>query len=308
MEVLRFFEGIRNPFLDGIMSMITHFGEEIILIVFILVMFWCINKKDGYYLIIVGFLGIVLQQFLKLLFRIPRPWVIDKNFTIVESARKGATGYSFPSGHTLTAVSAYGGLFKITKYKWLKILSIILAILVPLSRMYLGVHTPLDVFASIIIAIILLVTLYPLTQNDKSSDKKMLIALISLVILSLFAYIFVSLYKFPENADMKNIIDGISNLSKISGASVGLLIAWYIENKYIKFETKAKWYIQVFKCLFGVLLILAIKEIIKAPLNNLVGINTGNFIRYFIVAITGVAIWPAIFTKFNKFLNKKEKN
>lgn len=308
MTVLRFFESIRNPFLDGIMSTITHFGEEIILIAFILIMFWCINKKEGYYLIIVGFMGIIAQQFLKLLFRIPRPWVLDKNFTIVESARKGATGYSFPSGHTLTAVSAYGGLYKITKYKWLKVLSIILAIAVPISRMYLGVHTSLDVIVSIVIAIILLVTLYPLTHSKKSSDKKMLIVLIILSLLSLFAYIFMSLYKFPESADMKNVIDGISNLSKISGASLGLLFGWYIENKYIKFETNAKWYIQILKCLFGILLILAVKEVIKAPLNNLIGSNTGNFIRYFIVAITGVALWPAIFTKINSAINKKKKN
>ena len=48
----------------------------------------------------VGFFGTLVNQFLKLVCRVPRPWVRDPNFTIVEAARADATGYSFPSGHT----------------------------------------------------------------------------------------------------------------------------------------------------------------------------------------------------------------
>ena len=104
MGFLRMLESIRTPFLDSFFSIVTHLGEETFFIVIGLVFFWCINKKDGYYLLSVGFIGTILNQFLKMLFRIPRPWVQDKNFTIVESARAEATGYSFPSGHTQSAI------------------------------------------------------------------------------------------------------------------------------------------------------------------------------------------------------------
>ena len=100
MEFLKLLEGIRTPFLDSFFSVITTLGEETIFIVVGLLFYWCIDKKQGYYLFFVGFFGTILNQFLKLLFRIPRPWVKDPDFTIVESARAGATGYSFPSGHT----------------------------------------------------------------------------------------------------------------------------------------------------------------------------------------------------------------
>ena len=47
---------------------------------------------------------------MKLSFQIPRPWVLDPNFTIVEQAREAATGYSFPSGHSQSAVGTFGAL------------------------------------------------------------------------------------------------------------------------------------------------------------------------------------------------------
>ena len=109
-------------FLDKLMPLITMLGEETVFILVGLLFFWCINKREGYYLLTVGLIGTVINQFLKLLFRVPRPWVLDPNFTIVESARAEATGYSFPSGHTQN-VSTWSTMFaKKTKKVWLAIL------------------------------------------------------------------------------------------------------------------------------------------------------------------------------------------
>ena len=93
MGILYFFESIRSPVLDQIMSLITHLGEEAVFLVAALLIFWCVDKNRGYYLMAVGFVGTILNQFLKLVFRIPRPWVRDPNFTIVESARAAATAF-----------------------------------------------------------------------------------------------------------------------------------------------------------------------------------------------------------------------
>ena len=104
MELLYWFESIRMPILDTLMSLITHLGEETFFMVAALYVFWCVDKRRGYYLLSVGFAGTLVSQWLKIACRIPRPWVRDPNFTIVESARAQAGGYSFPSGHTQSAV------------------------------------------------------------------------------------------------------------------------------------------------------------------------------------------------------------
>ena len=121
MEFLRFLESIRTPVGDALMSFITLFGEETLFIVLALVFFWCIDKKRGFYLLFTCFAGTVCIQFLKMVFRIPRPWVLDPNFTIVESAREAATGYSFPSGHTQCAAGLWGGIARSAKKRAVQI-------------------------------------------------------------------------------------------------------------------------------------------------------------------------------------------
>ena len=92
MAFLYFLESLRNPILDFFFSIITLFGEETIFMAVGMIVFWCVDKYKGYFLLCTGFLGTILNQFLKILCRVPRPWVQDPDFTIVESAREGAGG------------------------------------------------------------------------------------------------------------------------------------------------------------------------------------------------------------------------
>ena len=154
MTVLRMLESLRVPAMDGLMQAVTELGSEVFFLVVALVLFWCVSKQEGYYLLTVGFFGTVLNQFLKLLCRVPRPWVLDPEFTIVESARADATGYSFPSGHTQNSVGTFGVLGRCARRTWVRILCGILMILVPFSRMYLGVHYPSDVLCGMVLGIL----------------------------------------------------------------------------------------------------------------------------------------------------------
>lgn len=301
MEVLRFLEGIRNPFLDGFFSFVTHFGEETIFIVLGLLFFWCINKKEGYYLLSIGFIGTVLNQFLKLFFRIPRPWVKDESFTIVESARAEATGYSFPSGHTQSSVGVFGAIARWEKNKILKTLCILFCVLVPISRLYLGVHTPLDVGVSVGIALALIFGFYPIIKKGFENDKTMRIVLLIMVALSAGLLLFVLAYKFPEDVDANNLASGIKNAYKMLGCTLGIYIGFEVDRKYINFKTEATFWAQVIKYALGLLILLAIKEGMRAPLNLIFG---GSFIadgiRYFLIVIFAAIVWPLTFKWFSR--------
>ena len=91
MGFLRLLESIRIPALNVFFSGITYCGDEIAFMVVAFALFWCVNKRTGYYAFLVGLFGTVGNQWLKIACRIPRPWVLDPNFTIVESARAAAT-------------------------------------------------------------------------------------------------------------------------------------------------------------------------------------------------------------------------
>ncbi len=308
MNFLKFLEGIRNPVFDFIFSMITHLGEETIFMAVAIAIFWCVSKKDGYYLLGVGFVGTVLNQFLKLLFRIPRPWVLDSDFTIVESARAEATGYSFPSGHTQSSVGTFGGLayiFRSKKAVWIP--CIVACVLVPFSRMYLGVHTPLDVLVSIGIAIILIFALKPLMDKAYDNSKLMYITLSCMASLALGLILFVELYNFPADIDEHNLESGIKNAFTLFGATLGMILAFFLEKKYVNFDTSGKWYTQIIKLAVGLGLILGIKAGLK-PLLNLICMShpIAHSIRYAIIVLFAAVVWPLMFPLIKRLENIKK--
>ena len=177
MGFLRLLESIRIPALNVFFSGITYCGDEIAFMVAAFALFWCVNKRTGYYAFLVGLFGTVGNQWLKIACRIPRPWVRDPDFTIVESARSGAGGYSFPSGHTQNAVGTLGGIARWHKNRALRIVCIVLAALTAFSRMYLGVHTPLDVSVAAVTAVVLIFVIYPIVRSAAEDPKKMAVLL-----------------------------------------------------------------------------------------------------------------------------------
>ncbi len=304
MKVLYFFESIRNDVLTPIMSLITRLGEETVFIALAILVFWCFDKKNGYFLIITGFLGTVINQFLKVLFRVPRPWVKDPNFTIVESAVEAATGYSFPSGHTQSAVGSFGAVSRFTRKNYIRIICLIIVVLVPISRMYLGVHTLLDVGVSFLIATALVLGIYPLIKLSDKHPSIIPILLSATILIAGFAYAFIKLYNFPSGSDMENIMHGAESVVKLLGAMVGVLVSYFIEKKYINFETKGHVLTQIIKVAVGLGVLVAIKSLIKTPLNFVFGVDLGNAVRYFILIIFAVLVWPLTFKWIDKFVLK----
>lgn len=311
MSFLYFLEEIRNPVLDFLFSIVTLFGEETVFMAVGMIVFWCVNKQKGYYLLSVGFVGTVINQFLKITFRVPRPWVKDPNFTIVESAREAASGYSFPSGHTQTSVGLFGGLALKFRNRAIKIVSIALCVLVPLSRMYLGVHTPADVGVSIVIALVLIFALAPLFEKAEKSPKVMYALLLSLTGIMLAYLLFISFWSFPEEVfhvdNVHNLISAVKNAYTLTGCMLGFLVVYTVDLKWLKFDTKAVWWVQLIKIAGGLVLVLAVKELLRAPLAAILPENTwARMIRYFLMVVTAGTLWPITFKYFAKLGGKKE--
>ena len=308
MNILYFLESIRTPLGDTFFSIITHLGEETFFILFGLVFFWCINKKEGYYLLTIGFMGTIINQFLKLWFRIPRPWVKDPDFQPVSAAIKEATGYSFPSGHTQSSVGIFGAIARWHDLKWLRIICIALCVLVPFSRLYLGVHTFLDVSISLIIALLLIFVIYPIIYKAGDCPKTMRILFTVMIAMSVILLIFVCTYPFPADVDAENLAHGIKNAYKMLGCSLGIFIAYEVDNRYIHFDTKASLPAQILKLLIGLIPLLLIKEGMRAPLALIFGESyVADGIRYLLLVLFAGCIWPLTFKKFSKMFSKNGK-
>ncbi len=298
MDFLYLLERIRVPVLNEIMLLVTQFGEETAFLVAALILFWCVDKKRGYYILSVGFFGTIANQFMKLWFRVPRPWVIDENFKILEQAREAASGYSFPSGHTQSAVGTFGGIAYTTKNKWVRIAAIAIAVLVPFSRMYIGVHTPLDVFVAIAMAIALIFLIKPIIYGDNGKHITTLLCI--MFVLTVAFLCFVEFYNFPQDIDAHNLASGQENAYTLLGALLGLIVVYIADSRWLDFSVKAAWWAQIVKVAIGLLLVLAVKSGLKVPLNALFGESIGRAVRYFLIVITAGILWPLSFKYFSK--------
>lgn len=301
MEFLYVLEQIRNPVLDVLMQAITELGGEIVFLAAAIVLFWCLDKKCGYYMMTVGFAGIVVNQFLKLWFRIPRPWVKDPNFTIVESARAAATGYSFPSGHTQNVFAALGAPARYFRNRVLRTVLWILVGLTAFSRMYLGVHTPWDVGVSFLLGLLLVFTLYPLFENMEESPRKLYILYGIFIALAGGFLVFLYCYPFPADLDMTNYEEGLKNGWEIFFCAIGLLAVFHLDRTRLHWPTQAPLWAQIVKVVVGLVIILVLKGALKAPLLALFhGSPIAHGIRYGIVILFAGILWPMTFRWFSQ--------
>lgn len=298
MEFLYVLEKIRDPFLNKLFLALTTFGEETAFLVIGLIVFWCFSKRRGYYLMSVGFLGTITSQAMKIACRVPRPWVKDPNFTILEEAREAAAGYSFPSGHTQTAVGTFGAIARTSEGDYTRFLCIMLAVLVGISRMYIGVHTPADVLVGALISVVYIFALYPLMMGKKDRTFPVLIAMCAI---SLVYLIVMECASFPADIDAHNLQSAMKNAYTLLGTTLGLALVYPLEKKYVDFEEYAVWWVQILKIVLGLGIVLGVKEGLRAPLELLCGGHLiARSIRYFLIVIVAGLLWPMTFRFFNK--------
>ena len=296
LEVLRTLSSIRSGFLDSLMMIITELGSELIVIGVICLLYWCIDKNAAYRIGMIFFVSGILVQGLKVTFHIERPWVLDPSFKPVEAAKPDATGYSFPSGHTQSGTALYGALFAGSKKIRLKAICVALVLLVAFSRIYLGVHTPLDVVVSLAVTVACVVIVGKLSgslERGNSRDMTVCIALSALsVLLCIYSFILASC----------GVIESvhINDCFKSGGAGLAFAIGWYLERNKLNFDVRTdKIWKQVVKMALGIAGALILKSGLKliAPGNLIL-----DFVRYFLTVIWVLYAFPLI---FSRFLGKK---
>lgn len=289
-EILMFFISISNPFLDLIANIASSLGEEAIIIVLLGWILYGVDKKKGFAICGSILSATITMGILKAIIKAPRPFQVLKE--IKGKRLTTATGYSFPSGHASVSSSMYSAIAIAFKKKTLSIICAIAIVLVALSRMYLGVHWPIDVFGGITIGITLSFILYSYfykIANDKDKKEKVSLnmATIFLIISSLMCLLLVL-----------NIIDrvGYTDLLKTIALASGSYFGFYFESKYINYSIEGKTIIKVIRLIILVALSLLIIGGIKALFGETYYI-IGSFIRYNLVGIFLTYLFPLFFKK-----------
>lgn len=274
-QILVFFESIRTDVLTVFFTTVTMMAEHLFLLPLLAVLYWLVDKRKSRRLAWFMLFNGVANGMMKSIVNMPRPF--DKG--VVKPIRmETATGSSFPSGHTQTATSFWMGSMFILKTNASIILGSIMIILTALSRLYLGVHWPMDVVAAIAFGIIFTYFAHLLIDEEGEFTEFH-------IILSSLLCLLVLIFKVE------------ADLYKTVAALWGLCIGSYLENKYIQFEVKGSKRYQITKIVIGLIGILVIYVGMSKllPAQKVV-----SMIKYALVIIWIMAGAPYLFNKLKK--------
>lgn len=136
---------LRNGVTDPVVSFFTHLGDHgaLWIVLTLLLLLHPKTRRVG----LAAALGLLFSLLftnlcLKLIFQRPRPWV---DFPALVPLVAEPDPNSFPSGHTSAAFAFAFATLRELPRRWLRILVLALAVLMGLSRLYVGVHYPTDV-------------------------------------------------------------------------------------------------------------------------------------------------------------------
>ncbi len=295
---LRTLESIRTPFADKIFALLTFLGDEKILVAIALVLYWCVSKTAGLYTMTTGLSSCSVGIAAKVFFHVKRPWNFKgyEDIAVGSAAAHHADDWSFPSGHTGNAMATYGTVAVWFKQKWLRIICVVLALLVPFSRMYLGVHTPADILGGILLSLVMLLIFLPLFRagiRQKIRTALFISMLISLVCLA-WTYLAAGNLTQLNAEDQSNLANGFKNIWQLVGANAAVWIAWEYDEAFLHFDTKAVWWVQLIKIAGGGILLLGVQTAIR----KLCGDNNASYcVANFAAVLAGAMFWPMSFRR-----------
>ncbi len=278
LQPLLWLQGVRNPVLTGFFALMTFFGSEEFILIFLAVIYWCVNRTVGLRVGLVFIGSQYVNEVLKYVAHEPRPGPpVEPLYTDT------APGAAWPSGHAQNTAAAWGTLAGLIRDRRLTTFALVLVFLVGLSRLYLGVHWPLDVVSGWILGAILAgIGLWVFARGT-------LITLLMrgrpwLAAGVIGPLLLLALYPTDNNA-------------KAMGAGIGLIAGWWLERRTVGFESAAPLTQQVMKAGIGLVVAFGLRILLKPVFDLLPVALMGDLLRYTLIGLWVAWLAPLLFVR-----------
>lgn len=285
-----------------LLSNLSAFGEELLLVAIMGFLYWGLNKKFGKYIGINVLMVNVWNPMIKNIVLRLRPYFVEKYH--VELLRKidsnadtmdvAAQGFSFPSGHSSNAVTVYGSLAAHEKKnKLLWTLAIVLPLLVGFSRMFVGAHYPTDVLSGWVLGVIV-VLLVPWLRK---------------IIKNRWLFYGILLLTAVPGIFYCKTDDYFTSF----GMLLGFILAEPFEERFVKFENTSNIFRCILRTIGGGLLYFGLNTLLKLPFPKEL-LDAGTLVshlirtlRYAAVIFAVIGVYPMVFKLTGKLWKKKEQ-
>ncbi len=296
-----------SPGLDGFMKVVTFLGAIEFYILFIPLLYWCVDQSLGLRALFVLIATDAMGTSFKQLFHQPRPYWLGGVKALAEE-----TSYGIPSTHASNTLAVWGLIATWMKKSWMWIFTAILLFLIGLSRLYLGVHFPQDVLGGWLLGLVMLFVFIKYEKHflawwaQKTENTQIFLGFLfsaALILLGLVVLALISGFPDPpEWAEYAAEARNVSNYVRLGGFLAGAVSGVVLMDKHACFKVdgstlqKAGRYIVGMIGLFALYLGLDLLFALLAPDVSVVGYIL-RYIRYAAVAFWGMFGAPWVFLK-----------
>ncbi len=265
-----------NPVLDGFFRWITLLGDQEYYMIVIPLLYWLWNKDFGIRFSLVFVTSIYLNTAIKYNYMTERP---DLAVRLIEE-----DGFSFPSGHAQGNTAFWGYLAREIDRRWAYGTAAVLIVLVAFSRVYLGVHYPVDIIAGVLIGLLIL-TGFEFLQRKYTLEMsgRRYVLFTGGTVLLLFL----------------NQSFGLAPV--VLGYILAALWGYRLEKQVVKFVEQAAWWQQILKAVIGLGILFGLRVVTRTLFIGLTGVGEDQellfacmtFLRYFVMGawVTFAAPW-----------------
>lgn len=261
-----------NAALDALFRAATYMGKEQFYILFLPILYWCVNKYVGRAIAVLFLLSEYVNAFLKDFFGLPRPYDYDPRIR----APLPETSLSFPSGHAQGSLTFWGGIASLVRRWWMWVVSIVLILLISLSRIYLGVHFPQDVLGGWIVGLVILLLYLWALRLLRGVRLPLAVQLLLALAVPLLLF---ALHP-SESAAM------------VTGVGCGMVLGFVLEGRYVQFHAGGVWWKRIARFVVGIIPLLILYLGLKAVFPE--G-EAFRFLRYALVGLWAGWLAPWVF-------------
>jgi membrane-associated phospholipid phosphatase len=270
-----------SPALDLPFKALTFLGDETFYLMFMPLFYWCVDRRAGSRLFFLLLFSAYVNSIAKVLADQPRPFAYDQRVQSIVHAGGGG----MPSGHTQNAVVIWGFLaaWSGKTISWL--IAGFLMVGIPLSRVYLGVHFPTDLFGGYLLGGLILLLFLWLSARieiwlvEKDFVWQLLISLFGPLILI-----------WPNPAGNTYALSMVSVL-------MGVCTGFALERRFVRFFCQSVWWKRVLRYLLGIIVLFGLWGGLKVAFGGMEPAALFRFMRYALAGLWGGVGAPWIFVK-----------
>ena len=292
--VLQDFRNGGGAFLAEFMAKMTFLGEITSALVIMAVVYWCVSKDFGSYLLMGWSGNRLVNGALKVTACAYRPWIRDSRIIPYGNSMTTATGYSFPSGHTMNAASVFGGV-TVRKDMPGVVRAVMFAVvlLTAFSRNFLGVHTPQDVLVGLAFGMLVMWLTSKLMRWVEAHPEKDIWVVCIGIALAVAVALYAAFKPYPVDLDAegKVLVDGAKMaVDTLKGCSrcCAFLIGWILERRFVRFSTDVPGMTKITRLVTGVFSYYAVSLIlvplIKSWIPGPAGTCASSFLQMFFIS------------------------